>query len=427
MAVLCLLLSLSVTHALLLDVDQVKLPQYHTYGKRLVLAGGHLDENNNEIYNTIVKLAGGENYAKIGIVTAGSADPADSCNYYSDLFLHRYKAQSVYCIPIDVNHTSNNFNDDVVDKIKQQTGFFFGGGDQQRIIDSLPLFQYYVLLAHISVPAMREITGLFDAGAVIAGSSAGTACQSSAVMIRGGMSWDALRYGAFKSENKNHPDDLIYNNNGGLRMLHGFILDTHFSQRGREGRLIRLLSDTRHLYNGVDWGIGVDENTALVIRHAGTSQAEGEIIGEHGVFFADVSNSHVDNSTKYFNIDNVMVHYLTHGDKIFLQNKTIKFSPTKTQMKGHENYDHALTTQDIFGGNRRHPTQKSEFTRVATSIFDSRLETSSYGDTYENNPRFRVTMSRAVAGAEGFVERKHSFHTDITSYRNLYVKIDLSP
>lgn len=49
----------------------------------------------------------------------------------------------------------------------------------------LPLFQYYVLLAHISVPAMREITGLFDAGAVIAGSSAGTACQSSAVMIRG--------------------------------------------------------------------------------------------------------------------------------------------------------------------------------------------------------------------------------------------------
>lgn len=152
-----------------------------------------------------------------------------------------------------------------------------------------------------------------------------------------------------------------------------------------------------------------------------------QIIGENGVFFADVSNSHVDNSTKYFNIDNVMVHYLTHGDKIFLQNKTIKFSPTKTQMKGHENYDHALTTQDIFGGNRRHPTQKSEFTRVATSIFDSRLETSSYGDTYENNPRFRVTMSRAVAGAEGFVERKHSFHTDITSYRNLYVKIDFSP
>lgn len=148
-----------------------------------------------------------------------------------------------------------------------------------------------------------------------------------------------------------------------------------------------------------------------------------KVLGQNGVFLADVSRSHVETGTRYFNIDNVMVHFLTHGDGIWLRNKTIMFSSKKTMMTGHEHYDHALTTHDIFGGSRRHPTQKPEFTRVATSVFDARKDSNSYGDSYERSPTFRVYMSRNVLGAEGYVERKHSFHTDITSYTNLYVKI----
>lgn len=149
-----------------------------------------------------------------------------------------------------------------------------------------------------------------------------------------------------------------------------------------------------------------------------------QVFGQNGVFFADVSKSHIDTSYKYFNIDNVRVHFLTQGDGIWLRNKTTFFSSRKTSMSGHEMYDQSLTTHDIFGGSRRHPTQKPEFTRVATSVFDARKDTSSYGETYERNPTYRVYMSRSVQGAEGFVERKHSFHTDITSYKNLYLKIN---
>ena len=79
---------------------------------------------------------GGVHNAKLGIVTAAASDPEAICSFYSSIFLHQYHVRSTYCIPIDVNRTSANKDQHVIDKIKQQTGFFFGGGEPQRIIDS---------------------------------------------------------------------------------------------------------------------------------------------------------------------------------------------------------------------------------------------------------------------------------------------------
>ena len=64
------------------------------------------------------------------------------------------------------------------------------------------------------------------------------------------------------------------------------------SQRGREGRLIRLLSDTNGRDLGTDFGLGVDENTALVVTSdLDGGNAVGEVMGENGVFFANVGYS----------------------------------------------------------------------------------------------------------------------------------------
>ena len=73
--------------------------------------------------------------AKLGIITAASADPLGGYNFYRDIFL-RYGAKEVNRIPIDLNLTTNSYNDSVLRLIYQQTGFFFGGGDQYRIIQS---------------------------------------------------------------------------------------------------------------------------------------------------------------------------------------------------------------------------------------------------------------------------------------------------
>ena len=70
------------------------------------------------------------------------------------------------------------------------------------------------------------------------------------------------------------------------------------SERGREGRLIRLLSDTFTSGEtlGTAYGFGVDEDTALVVSQPvdGSQGPTAEVLGRGGVFFADVGSGEVD-------------------------------------------------------------------------------------------------------------------------------------
>ncbi|KAK3585487.1 hypothetical protein CHS0354_003335 [Potamilus streckersoni] len=410
-----ILLILEFSNSLCFVFDDA-LPQYATYGESMVLVGGNLADNNTEIYDTIVQMAGGRGVAKIGLIHASSADPLDSANFYHDIFVNKYGAAEANFIPIDTNHTSANRDPNVIRLIRRQTGFFFGGGDQYRVTQSL-------LLADGSAsPALVAIMEMKKKGAVISGSSAGTTCQTNRVMIRGGVSWDALKYGAYETESSTHPDNLVYQGIGGIGLFHNYVIDTHFSQRGREGRIIRLLWDTRKHSLGSNYAFGVDENTALVVTHDGTSQGTGKVIGAAGVTLFDISSS-IQTSARYFSIRDVYLSYLTYGDQINLQTRAITFSPTKTRMAGHEMYSKALTSHDIFYGGGLNSGKKPEFVRVATSVYDSIHERVTYGTTHESNPTFKVTMSAVGHDSEGWVERKHSFHSDIISYKNLYVSI----
>ncbi|ESO90782.1 hypothetical protein LOTGIDRAFT_163664 [Lottia gigantea] len=392
----------------------VRLSQFTKYGKSFVLAGGNLHDDNHPVWNQIVEMAGGKGVARIGVISAASSTPVESFKAYREIFL-KHGASDASFIPITVNQKGNNSNPDVVKLIHQMTGFFFSGGDQARIIQS------FFNAGHTPSPAMLAIAERNKLGAVVSGSSAGTTCQTASVMIEGGDSYDALRYGSHTSSS--HSGDLLYNPNGGTGLLAGFVLDTHFGNRGREGRLIRLLSDTKNSKLGVNFGIGVDENTALVIKHAEDShRITGQVIGELGVTIIDVSKSYQDTTSKYFSIHNVYVTYLTNGDIINLKSHKVTFSPTKVNLLGHEKYDDALTSDDIFRGVHS-LGRKGEFLRVAASIFDSRKDLMSWGTTYDNHPQFKVTMSKTGQNCTGAVERHSGFHSDMHSYKNMYLEI----
>ncbi|XP_052773860.1 cyanophycinase-like [Mya arenaria] len=405
------------TDDVILRQHVAKLPQYAQYGRSMVLVGGHLWDNNTEIYDTIIRMAGGKGVARVGIINAASADPLDGYQYYRNLFL-KYGALETARIPIDLNHTADNAPQATIDLIYAQTGFFFGGGDQERVVKSL-LGQYGEY-----TPALLALHQMNDAGAVIAGTSAGCSCQTANYMVEGGVSWDALTYGAFPDVEPTiaHAYPLVYLSSGGIGFMKGYVLDSHFSQRGREGRMIRLLSDTMAHGKGTARGIGVDENTALVVKHADTNMVSGTVIGASGVTVFDLSNSRV-HISRYFNISDVYLTYLTHGDAIRLSDHQVTFSSSKTPMKNHENYDDVLTTDDVFYGTKSDSERKSEFVRIATSVFDARNGRTTHGTTQEGSPRFRIDMSAEGHDAIGYVERRHSFHSDITSYKNLRVAI----
>nr|KAG5693693.1 hypothetical protein BaRGS_008335 [Batillaria attramentaria] len=395
--------------------DQIIAAGLHSHGKSLVLAGGGLNISNTEVWNTIVNLAGGKGQARIGIVTSASGDPNDSIQYNTDILVNRYGAAAAVHVNVSIWDSSFATSPTLVSQIRTLTGFYFSGGDQSRVVQSM------YLAGRVETPVLAAIREQFEKGAVISGSSAGTACQPSAVMVTAGHSWEALKDGAKTSSGNER--DLTYDPLGGIGFLDGYAIDTHFAARGREGRMIRLLSDTKHLTMGTPYGFGVGENTALVVTHAGTPRAEGKVLGEHGVTFFDLSSSFVDTSQRYFSIRDVYMTYLTHGDVYNLHTHDVTFSPDKTPLKGHENYDHALSTDDVFYGKSNDPGRKPEFVRAATSIFDARLDTSTYGTTYEKNPRFRVEMSRAGRDAVGYVKRVHDFHSDLHSYKDMYVAI----
>ncbi|XP_067656959.1 cyanophycinase-like [Haliotis asinina] len=391
-----------------------RLPQYTKYGKNLVFGGGALMDNNADVWSKIVEMAGGKGKARIGVISAASATPTTSAQYYVDLLVNNYTALEATFIPVTVDDVAKNSDPNVVKLIKQQTGFFISGGDQMRLV------QAYVLAGNIPSPALQAIKDQYDLGAVISGSSAGTTVLTSGPMVTGGRSWDALRYGAHESST--HANDLTYWKTGGFGIYPDYLLDTHFSNRGREGRMMRLLSDTRHMSNGVDYGLGVSENTALVVTHVGTDNELGEVFGELGVTIVDISKSFSDPAERYYSLRNVFVSYLTDGDTINMKTRNITFSPSKTPLRGNEGYDHALTSNDIFYGEGSHH-RKTEFLRVAASLFDARKDTMTYGDTHLTHPQFRVTMSKTGTDTEGYVERHEDFHSDTHSYKNMYVEI----
>lgn len=236
----------------------------------------------------------------------------------------------------------------LLEKIEQADGVFINGGDQSLTA------QAFVNIDGSDSEALSLIRKkLADKSLVIGGTSAGTAVMSgglwrqhSPVMITNGDSRVAVIRGAKKNmlpiagcQKLNSCDDLLngdltFNSNGGLKLFPWGILDTHFSERGRQGRLSVLVSQTNSPF-----GFGVDEATALVVSH-NSSISEFSVIGEGGIYIVD--NSLETNRQ-------VLTHYVTRNDQFSLNGEgklSIKFAPWKIKPVGHDEKLQGYT--DIF-------------------------------------------------------------------------------
>jgi cyanophycinase len=387
----------------------------------LLLIGGGLKDDNAAIYQKLIQLAGGSGQARIGVITAASipesedpdAGTPDARNsksngeFYAAL-LETYGAVDAQWIPIDLDQISNNSNPQVVSQINSMTGFFFGGGDQSRLTQTLQT------ASRADSPALAAIRARHSAGAVLAGTSAGTAIMVQGPMVTGGESYDALRYGVYTTPGG---DDLSYDMQGGFGFFSYGLLDTHFSERGRQGRIVRLAD-----YTQVPFAFGVDEDTALLVQNnASLGQIEMQVIGAAGVFIFDLRNKERGTTSSYALYD-VLGSYLTEGDRYRPATGQFVIASGKTSLRGREYYSTAMSaTGDIFsspnnsGANgRRNPR---EFVKVSADLFDSRV-TSTLGRTYERNPRFRVDLSKSSQfdshGYQGTVGGKN-----MTSYLRL--------
>ncbi|MGW8354541.1 cyanophycinase [Streptomyces wedmorensis] len=387
----------------------------------LVLIGGALKENNTQVYGEIIKRAGGPR-ARMGIITAASVpesqdphagDPDlcgnSACNgaYYADLF-KRHGAADAQWIPLDIDHVANADSDAVVAQVESMTGFFFGGGDQYRYITTLLRGD-----EHKDSKVLAAIRAKLAHGAVVSGSSAGAQIASGPDMVSGGESYESLRDGSAPGY-FDDPTRLGYIPQGGFGFLRSGLVDTHTGAYGREGRALRLASDTGH-----DRVYALEENTALVVDRPGTNREHVTVLGPNGVAVLDLRDGRARDSANGWSLRRARYSYLTDGDQYDARTWTPRVHPGKQPLVPATTTPVPANT-DVFHSAANPDGTPYSFRTTARALASTRAQNSATATTFETGPRFTVTFTKA----RGFA----AFTGDGTGAQTLIaLRIDIAP
>lgn len=217
----------------------------------LLIIGGHEDrENGGDVLTRFVDLCGGAE-ASIVVLTAASTVPEKVWPPYENAFsaLGVTRCTHVYAGSREEAHDAA-----LVRAVREADGIFIAGGDQKRLLANLggtPLEQ--------AMHAARA-----GHGACVAGTSAGASAMSAVMLAEG--------------RTELLPEKGAIGLGAGFGMLQRVVIDQHFSERRRLARLLSVVAQNPQLY-----GIGIDENTALLV----TPGAGVEVIGEGAVTVID--------------------------------------------------------------------------------------------------------------------------------------------
>ncbi|MBK6722325.1 MAG: cyanophycinase [Acidobacteria bacterium] len=250
-------------------------------GHLLVIGGAEDKYNERRILKKFLELAGGAS-AEVLIVPVASDYPEFAADVYTQAFRNLGVAS-----PRVLRATSRQdvVNADVEKLLDGVTGIIMTGGDQMRLVSLLGGTK----LAEKIRKAVRETD------VVLAGTSAGAAAMSTSMIVRGAPT--------------SHPHKNAVRLSPGLGFLKNIIIDQHFSERGRISRLITAVS-----FNPYNLGIGIDENTAIILDGKGILEVYGQgsttIVDGSQITFNEIAEV-ADNES--FSVCGVQFHVLREG------------------------------------------------------------------------------------------------------------------
>ncbi|MCV6597904.1 MAG: cyanophycinase [Mangrovicoccus sp.] len=263
-------------------------------GRKLVIIGGRLEDDNTALYAEMHRLSGG----KILVFPTASSEPEAVGEETRAAFADHGFEVAVAAV-YGPNAVARAHDPHILAQIAEYGSVFFTGGDQSEIFAALaPGGQ--------DTPALQAIRAMHDAGGLLAGSSAGAAMMSQP-MILGGTSLEAVVHGV--TEDPEQPGMLM---GEGLGFFAFGIVDQHFIKRGRLARMVVALE-----HSGLPFGLGVDENTGLVVEGAAA-----RVCGEYGVILVHAPEIRTYSGTEGTPTSQreFKLSYLDHGDSIDLRN-----------------------------------------------------------------------------------------------------------
>ncbi len=253
-------------------------------GTLVIVGGGGMPQ---EILDAFLAASGGKG-GRVGIVPTSTEDPDGALKEWKE----DLDKAGLTMVPLDVRKREDASSQAILDAAKTCTGFWFSGGDQNRVGDKI-----------VGTPLQKLILTRYAEGAGIGGTSAGAAIMSK-IMLTGD---DRHGKEALEELGKG-----AYGTREGMGFLPSFcIVDQHFLRRNRQNRLFSVMMEhTDHL------GLGIDEATALVVKGG-----KAKVLGEHGVMVFDPSALKLD---KVDGFRNMKIHLLRRGQSLDLTARKLR-------------------------------------------------------------------------------------------------------
>ena len=255
---------------------------------KLIIIGGHEDkENDCEILTEVARNVG---KGKLCIVSVASTVGDELWATYKMVFKNLGIKNLTH---LDVVNRTQRVDEKAFKAVKDATSIFFTGGDQLKITSEIG-----------GTIIQDRIFEIYNQGGIIAGTSAGASVMGETMMISG-------------------KSDASYRINSGLKMAPGLgfakdvLIDQHFAERGRIGRL---LGATAH--NPKFLGIGIDEDTAIIMEDG----VRFDVMGSGAVYVLDAHEANGCNVSEAedqaaLSIFDVKLNLLVKGDYFNLMDR----------------------------------------------------------------------------------------------------------
>lgn len=249
-------------------------------GHIIPIGGGEERLEDGAILRRFVELAGGGE-ARLAVIPTASRRP-DAGDDYEGLF----RAMGVACVRIlRLDRRADAEDATALSVLADATGVFLTGGDQLRLSTMLG-----------GTPVARLLRRRNADGMPVAGTSAGASFLSEHMIARG-------REGSM-------PRADMVSLAPGLGLTNRFVIDQHFRQRDRLGRLLTALA-----YNPFAIGIGLDEDTAAFFGPDDVLQVVGSgaitVVDPAGLTHSSMATARGDEPVSLIGI---RLHILTNGD-----------------------------------------------------------------------------------------------------------------
>jgi cyanophycinase len=252
----------------------------------LIIIGGHEDKEGERRILQEVRARAAR--GKLVVATVATAHPQEVWAEYRAVF-RKLGMKSIE--HLDVESREDAFAEEKVAVLQGAGAVFFTGGDQLRITSRMG-----------GSPACERIREIFERGGTIAGTSAGASAMSDTMLVAG------------PSDQSNKAEAVQMA--PGLGLINGVIVDQHFAERGRLGRLVGAVAQNPRLL-----GVGIDEDTAVVAEATRLS-----ILGSGAVYVVDgmresYTNVSEEERGEVVSVFDLRLHILSDGDAFDLETR----------------------------------------------------------------------------------------------------------